>query len=73
MVPQLQERLEGVLLCQCPEEIQLFDAAADKDGERDLAALLLANLSGVVSQPGHYCDPGSAISRERARSKAEYV
>lgn len=65
--------MEGALLCQCAGEIQLVDAAADKDGERDPAALLPANLSGAVPQPGHYCDPGSAISRERLRSKAEYV
>lgn len=74
MVPPLQEWLEVALLHQCPEEIQPVDAAAGKDGERDLAAYPLTNLSGAVSQPWRYYDPGSDISRcERVRSKVEYI
>lgn len=74
MVPPLQAWLEVAWLHQCPEEIQPVDTGAGKDGERDLAAYPLANLSGAVSQPWRYYDPGSDISRcERVRSKVEYI
>lgn len=74
MVPPLQEELEEALLYQCPQELQLLDAGADKDGEGDRAASLLTNLSGVVSQPWRYYNPGSGVSRcDRVRSKAEYI
>ena len=63
MVPPLQEWLEGALLFQCLEEIQQVDGGADHDGERDVAASPLADLSGAASQSWRYYDPGSGISR----------
>lgn len=48
-----EKGLEKALLYQSPEEIQLVDKGADKDGERALAVFSLGNLSGKVSQPWH--------------------
>lgn len=51
---RLVKGLEKPLLYQSPEEIQLVDTGADKDGERALAAFSLGKLSGIVSQPWHF-------------------